>query len=93
MGIIAVVAVAAVAGYNMFTSQNDRKLSALALANVEALARYELPDVEITCNRSKNDPPGQCWQVYGECSMGWFIHFDDCIFSGNIYDSCVTPCD
>lgn len=41
MGIIAVVAIAAIAGYNTFTSQNDVKLSDLALANVEALARGE----------------------------------------------------
>lgn len=39
MGLIAVVAIATVAGYNVYTSQNNNgKLSDLALANVEALA-------------------------------------------------------
>ena len=39
MGIIAVVSIAAVAGYNVYTSQNDNvKLSDLVLSNVEALA-------------------------------------------------------
>lgn len=38
LGIIAVVAIVAVAGYNMYTSQYDVKLSDLVLANVEALA-------------------------------------------------------
>lgn len=37
MGIIA-VAIAAVAGYNVYTSQNDVKLSDLVLSNIEALA-------------------------------------------------------
>ncbi|WP_288361125.1 NVEALA domain-containing protein [uncultured Bacteroides sp.] len=38
MGLIAIVAVAAVAGYNIYTSQSNVKLSDLALANIEALA-------------------------------------------------------
>lgn len=38
MGIIAIVAVAIVAGYNVYTSQNDMKLSDLTLNNIEALA-------------------------------------------------------
>ena len=38
LGVIAVVAVAAIAGYNVYTSQNDVKLSDLVLSNVEALA-------------------------------------------------------
>lgn len=38
MGILAVVAIAAVAGYNVYTSQNDVKLSDLTLNNIEALA-------------------------------------------------------
>jgi hypothetical protein len=38
MGIIAIVAVAAVTGYNVYTSQKNVKLSDLALANIEALA-------------------------------------------------------
>lgn len=38
MGIIAIAAVAVVAGYNVYTSQNDVKLSDLTLNNIEALA-------------------------------------------------------
>lgn len=87
MGLIAIVAIAA-AGYNVYTSQNNVKLSALALANVEALARYEYPDVEITCGSET----GQCWRMYGDCYVSWTIRYEDCKFTGYIYDSCVTPC-
>ena len=41
LGVIAVVAVAAIAGYNVYTSQNDVKLSDLVLSNVEALANVK----------------------------------------------------
>ena len=40
-GIIAMAAIAAVAGWNFSQSQNEVELSDLALANVEALARIE----------------------------------------------------
>ncbi len=89
MGLIAVVVIVAVAGYNIYASQNNVKLSALALANVEALARYELPDVEITCGSES----GKCWGMYGDCYVSWVIRYEDCIFTGYTYDSCVTPCD
>lgn len=40
--LVAAVAVAAIAGYNLYTAQNkDVELSDIALANVEALAQYE----------------------------------------------------
>lgn len=93
MSIIIVFAITAVAGFNVYSSYNNGKLSALAIANVEALASYENPDFNITCNQSKHTPPGQCWHMYGECMMGAFIRYDDCRFSGYTYDSCVTPCD
>lgn len=41
MGLIAVVAITAIAGYNMFTSPNDVKLSSLVMVNMEALAQGE----------------------------------------------------
>ena len=41
MGIIAIVAIAAVAGYNVYVSQSNAKLSNLALNNIEALADDE----------------------------------------------------
>ena len=40
-GIMAMAAIAAVAGWNFSQSQNEVELSDLALANVEALARWE----------------------------------------------------
>lgn len=48
---IAFVAVfAAVAGYGVYTSQKTEFMSDLALANVEALARYEInPDCPNGC--------------------------------------------
>ena len=38
MGIVTIIAIAAVAGYNVYASRSNVKLSDLALANVEALA-------------------------------------------------------
>lgn len=91
MGIVAIVAIIAFVGYNIYTSQNNMKLSSLALANVEALARYEYPDVEITCNQSKYDSPGQCWTEYSYCL--WFPDQNTCQFTGDMSDSCYTYCD
>ncbi|TGY25140.1 NVEALA domain-containing protein [Bacteroides caecimuris] len=42
MGIIAVVAIAVVAGYNVCASQNNMKLSDLTLSNMDALAFPEI---------------------------------------------------
>lgn len=42
LGVIAVVAIAAVIGHNVFKSQKNVKLSDLVLANVEALAGGEI---------------------------------------------------
>ena len=38
MIVIGIVTIVTIAGYNILISQNDMKLSVLALANVEALA-------------------------------------------------------
>lgn len=91
IGIVAVVAIAAFVGCNIFTLKNNVQLSVLALANVEALARYEYPDVEITCNQSKYDSPGQCWTEYSYCF--WFPNQKTCQFTGDTSDSCYTYCD
>ncbi|MBD3589311.1 NVEALA domain-containing protein [Bacteroides sp. GM023] len=92
MGIIAIIAIAAVAGYNVYTSQYNVKLSVLALANVEALAQSgEYPDMEITCNQSKHHG-GRCWHMYGDCYTGSIL-WDDCRFTGDMRDACITPCD
>lgn len=74
--------------YNIVTMQNEDPLSHLVLANVEALARYELPEVEIVCG----DEDGNCWVASGDCTMGWFIRYTDCVYSGSTGDHCVTPC-
>lgn len=80
----------AFAGYNMGQSQNEESaLSNLVLANVEALARGELPEVEISCGQSS----GKCWAAYGDCYVSWVIRYDDCRFTGYTYNSCSTPCD
>ena len=43
-----VAVVATFAGYNIYQSQRaEMTMSDLEMANVEALARYELPEVEI----------------------------------------------
>lgn len=52
MGFVAIVAIAVTSGYNVYTSQNNMKLSDLPLANVEALAN----DVEsgYSCSATAN---------------------------------------
>lgn len=58
IGIIAIVAVAVVAGYNIYASQSNVKLSDLALANIDALASSgegSLGDCEIYCMPSYFD--------------------------------------
>ena len=58
MGLIAVVAIAVVAGYNIYTSQNNNvKLSDLALSNIEALANSGEGGVTIKC----------CAALWGSC--------------------------
>ena len=51
MGIISIVAVAAVAGYNMYSSRSEIRLSDLALANVEAFAQNESNPNKQKCYR------------------------------------------
>lgn len=80
------------AGYTVYNAQNKtEKLSGLVLANVEALARYELPEVGITCSGGSM---GACYITSGECwldSMG-YIRYPDCSFSGYMDFSCTTLC-
>lgn len=91
IGIIAIVTFAFVAGYNVYTSQYGVNLSALAFANVEALAIYEYPDFEIACNQHKYTPPGSCWVGRGDCFY-YGVRWEDCEFTGFTYHNCVTPC-
>ena len=85
--IVCAVAVAAIAAYGVYTHQKETQVSNLTLANVEALARYELPEVG----------GGQCWS--GDCEpvhtpFGPFLEWDCYFFSGYMSDYCVdgVPC-
>lgn len=93
MIIISSVAIILVGGYSVYSSQNNMELSDLTLANVEAIAGYEDPDLGITCNKDKYTSPGRCWTLNRDCEMGWFYRPDDCKFSGFMRDTCLTPCD
>lgn len=94
--IVCAVAVAAIAAYGVYTHQKETQVSNLTLANVEALARYELPEVTITCDDSEPGG-GQCWS--GDCEpvhtpFGPFLEWDCYFFSGYMSDYCVdgVPC-
>lgn len=87
---LVVAAGVAFAGYNTLKLQDDEKmLSDLVLANVEALARGELPEVEITCGATS----GKCWAPSGDCYVSWVIKYEACRFTGYTYNSCSSPCD
>lgn len=86
-----VAAFAAIAGYGVYANQKADAMSDLVLANVEALARYELPEVGITCNQNDYTMPGQCWEDDGDC---WRLgqRYRSCRFSGYAYRSCTSVC-
>ncbi|MEL5893768.1 NVEALA domain-containing protein [Bacteroides sp. GD17] len=86
--ILMVAVVATFAGYNIYQSQRMETMSNLMLANVEALARYELPEVDVTCGSES----GACWAASGDCYVSWFIRYDDCAFCGYTSYSCDSPC-
>ena len=90
--IVCAVAVAAIAAYGVYTHQKETQVSNLTLAN----ARYELPEVTITCDDSEPGG-GQCWS--GDCEpvhtpFGPFLEWDCYFFSGYMSDYCVdgVPC-
>ena len=85
--IVCAVAVAAIAAYGVYTHQKETQVSNLTLANVEAWARYELPEVTITC-----DDSGDCEIVY--TPFGFFHEWDCYDFTGYMSDYCVdeVPC-
>lgn len=75
------VAVVAVAGLGAFKAQAKKTtLSDIMLANVEALTRYEIPEVEISCSKTCSDGIGRCWKSIGS---------NFCIFSGYQTDNCI----
>ena len=84
--LVAVVAV--VAGYGIYSNQKADNMSDLMLANVEALARYELPEVDIACGSSE----GKCWgddgYEYTWTPFGGF-KVTRCKFVGYTWVSCI----
>jgi hypothetical protein len=71
---IAVVAVAAVAGYNVYTAQkNDMKLSDLTLANVEALAQNPSENVDGSYKGYAFDPQDCMASKIVPCYIGLYI--------------------
>ena len=63
-----------------YTAQvkTDTEVSDVTLANIEALARIELPPVEVDCSWSCSNV-GRCWKSNEE----------QCYFTGNLYDYCI----
>lgn len=86
-----------VAAWGVDISYCDRgkEIINLTLSNIESLARYELPEVEITCGSLEST--GRCWA--GDCEP-FFTPFGmakvwDCYqATGNPNDVCVqdAPC-
>lgn len=85
LGATFMVAMMAVAGYNVYMSQTKSSMSDLSLVEVEALAQsVELPGVTITCSTGGE---GYCYTekltegLYGVCKY-------ECIYTGNPEDYC-----
>lgn len=85
LGATLMVAIMAVARYNVYLVQNEQKMSNFSLVEVEALAQdQELSDVTITCSTGGD---GYCYTekltegLYGACKF-------DCISTGSPEDSC-----
>ena len=60
VAVISLFVIILIGGYTVYSSQNNVKLSDLVLANVEALAEYESPDVEINCDLGWFHHPEDC---------------------------------
>lgn len=90
--IIFAVAITIAISYGIYHSQTKATLPDILLANVEALARYELPEVDITCEGEWNEGSGTCWVYTVDCYVSWGIRAQDCEFSGYMDDRCLTPC-
>lgn len=92
-GIALIAIMALAAGWNFTQSKNEVKLSELALANVEALARYELPEVEVNCSGGSYGMCQYChrYDVYHPM-YGWGYAYE-CIKSGDQEDWCASGCD
>lgn len=66
-GIMVIVAIAAIAGWNFSQSQNKVEMSDLVFANIEALANPENEGVIITCGSKE----GRCWKNTGDREYNW----------------------
>ena len=82
-----VAAFVTVAGYGIYTTQKNEMMSDLLLVNVEALARYELTEIEVECGSNG----GACWAISGDCYIVG-LRYHDCEFCGYVSISCSTPC-
>ena len=82
---IAAVAVAVVSGYNVYQARTSTKgLSDLALANVEALADGEIPEIVVECALPS--------KKYGKCRklkmFYGFIQYAECVKTYDPNDLC-----
>lgn len=85
----------AISGICISSSIKGEKMLNLTLNNIESLARYELPEVEITCGSLEST--GRCWA--GDCEpfytpFGFAKAWDCYRATGNLNDVCVqdAPC-
>lgn len=84
------VAVVAVAGLGVHKAQAKKTtLSDIMLANVEALTRYELPEVVI---RPCGETDGYCWLKCGFICMRGEISEIRCEFMDDCTFYCKNPC-
>lgn len=90
IALIAIMAIAA--SWNFNQNKNKMKLSELALANVEALARGELPEVEIVCSGGSYGMCQYChrYKVYHPYYGEGYAY--ECIKSGEQEDWCPSSC-
>lgn len=82
---IAALAVAVVSGYNVYQARTSTKgLSDLALANVEALADGEIPEIVVECALPS--------KKYGKCRklkmFYGFIQYAECVKTYDPNDLC-----
>ena len=85
------VAVAAVSGFIGYSKATTSSINALALANIEALSRYELPEVEIECS-STNEGSCCAEDIFHSLVMCGEYMYYPCHFTGDPMDSCYEPC-
>ena len=89
-GIVTVLAIAVITAFNVNINSQEKGLSDVYLANIEALA-YELPEVVVSCDSQpgliNGGGLGQCWE--NKASF-WqeFWGGKKCEFSGRMNDHC-----